>query len=103
MNWSMFYLVCFGLGLGLTVLSFAGGFHHHFHIGLHHSAHAGHLSTQTRGASPFNGFTLTAFLCWFGGSGYLLDKYGGFAVPAVMALATAGGIVGGGLVFWFLV
>ena len=32
-----------------------------------------------------NGFTLTAFLCWFGGAGYLLERYGGSGAPVILA------------------
>ena len=35
MSWEMFYLICFGVGLALTVVSLTGGFHHHLHFGLH--------------------------------------------------------------------
>jgi membrane protein implicated in regulation of membrane protease activity len=105
MSWEMFYLICFGLGLALTVVSVMGGFHHHVHFGLHRGVHIGHTHAQgtgNRGASPVNGFTLTAFLCWFGGAGYLLERYGGFVTPAILALATLTGLAGGSLIFWFL-
>ena len=55
-NW---YLVCFGVGLVLSVLAFVGGFGHlhfgHLHLGHMHAghAHAGHLHTHTtHGAHP---------------------------------------------------
>ncbi len=77
MTWEMFYLICFAVGLVLTVLSLSGGLHHHMHFGLHRVAHTSHAhSAGGRGISPVNGFTLTAFLCWFGGAGYLLERYG---------------------------
>ena len=43
MTWEIFYLICFGVGLALTVLSLAGGFHHHVHFGLHRAAHISHV------------------------------------------------------------
>jgi membrane protein implicated in regulation of membrane protease activity len=49
-----------------------------------------------------NGFTLTAFLCWFGGAGYLLERYGALVTPLILALATLSGLAGGMLIFWFL-
>jgi hypothetical protein len=52
--------------------------------------------------SPFNGFTLTAFLCWFGGVGYLLRTHSGWQAPTTLALAAVGGLLGAGLIFWFL-
>jgi len=98
MSWEMFYLICFGVGLALTALSLAGGFHHHLHFGLHRGVHLGHA----HGVSPVNGLTLTAFLCWFGGAGYLLEHYGGLVTPAILLLATLSGLAGGFLIFWFL-
>jgi hypothetical protein len=122
MTWEVFYLICFGVGLALTVLSFAGGLHHHsLHLGargglhgpLHGSPHGGPLGKahaagvnkagiNKAGMSPLNGFTLTAFLCWFGGAGYLLEHYGGIAVPVILLLATLSGLAGGLVIFWFL-
>jgi hypothetical protein len=103
MTWEIFYLICFAVGLALTVLSLAGGLHHHMHFGLHRVAHTGHApGAGGRGISPVNGFTLTAFLCWFGGAGYLLERYGAFVTPLILALATLSGLAGGMLIFWFL-
>jgi membrane protein implicated in regulation of membrane protease activity len=105
MNWEMFYLICFGVGLALTAVSLMGGFHPHLHFGLHHGVHIGHArahGTGNRGVSPVNGFTFTAFLCWFGGAGYLLERYGGFVMPAILLLATLSGLSGAMLIFWFL-
>lgn len=100
------YLICFGVGLVLSVAAFLGGFGHlhlgHFHFG-HPHAHAG------RGAhghgdslSPLNGFTLLAFLAWFGAAGYLLQQYTSLWWLPIFALAAASGLVGAGIVFWFL-
>lgn len=101
MTWEMFYLICFGIGLGLSVLSFAGGLHHQFHFGGHGHLHsAAHRGNST---SPINGFTLTAFLCWFGAAGYLLVRYGGLVASLVFLLSAASGICGAALIFWFLV
>jgi hypothetical protein len=52
--------------------------------------------------SPINGFTLVIFLCWFGGSGYLLERYGGFVVPVVLLLSTIAGVAGAAALFWFM-
>jgi hypothetical protein len=102
MNWESFYLICFGVGLLLSVLSFAGGFGHlhlgHFHAG--HHAHAAH--THGNSISPFNMFTTMAFLCWFGGAGYLLTHYRFAVVPVIFALAVGIGLAGAGLIFGFL-
>ncbi len=102
MNWESFYLICFGIGLVLSVLSFAGGFGHlhlgHLHFGQH--AHTGH--THGNAASPFNMFTAMAFLCWFGGAGYLLTHYRFAIVPVIFALAVVIGVAGATLIFGFL-
>ncbi len=109
-----FYLICFTLGLSLTVLSALGAFTHiHFgHVHLHLGGHGGHGHVHmpnVRGAvtkssvSPVNGFTLAAFLCWFGGCGYLLVRAGDFGMWVVLALATITGVAGGAILFWFLV
>lgn len=102
MNWETFYLICFGVGLVLSVLSFAGGFGHlhlgHFRFG--HHAHAPHA--QGNGISPFNMFTAMAFLCWFGGAGYLLTHYKFAIVPVIFALAVGIGLAGAAIIFGFL-
>jgi membrane protein implicated in regulation of membrane protease activity len=110
-----FYLICFTLGLSLTVLSALGAFTHlhigHAHLHLHPGHGAGHAHVHVPGpraatkssVSPVNGFTLAAFLCWFGGCGYLLARSHDFGMWLVLALATITGIAGGALLFWFLV
>jgi hypothetical protein len=114
-NW---YLVCFGVGLVLSVLAFVGGFGHlqlgHLHLGHFHGghfhlghAHAGHgpasqASGHDSSLSPLNGFTLLAFLCWFGGAGYLLRRFSPLWGAGVFALAVVSGLVGAGIIFWFL-
>ena len=120
MTWETFYLICFALGLSLTVLSFAGVFSHlgdghaggHFHLNLGHGhggGHAGHAHTGGHaahggkgGISPVNGFTLAAFLCWFGGCGYLLERYANFLTPVVLGAAVVVGLTGAAILFWFL-
>jgi membrane protein implicated in regulation of membrane protease activity len=54
------------------------------------------------GVSPFNFVTLTAFLAWFGGTGYLLTRYSGVWVGFGLLASIASGLVGGGIVFLFL-
>lgn len=110
-----FYLICFTLGLSLTVLSALGAFTHlhigHVHLHLHPGHGAGHTHVHISGqeaagkasVSPVNGFTLAAFLCWFGGCGYLLARSHDFGMGVVLALATITGLAGGALLFWFLV
>jgi hypothetical protein len=119
MIWETFYLICFALGLSLTLLSFAGVFSHfhfgHFHVHLGHGGghvHGGHVAhvhtggahgTQGKGSiSPVNAFTLAAFLGWFGGCGYLLERYGNLVTPIVLGAATLAGLVGAAVLFWFM-
>jgi hypothetical protein len=104
MSWEFFYEVCFGVGLVLSILSFAGGFGHlhlgHLHVG---HLHVGRSHAIKAGAtSPFNMFTIMAFLCWFGGAGYLLSHYRFSIVPIIFLLAVITGLVGAGLIFAFL-
>jgi membrane protein implicated in regulation of membrane protease activity len=77
----------------------------HFHFG-HAQTHV--HAPQMRGGvkssvSPVNGFTLAAFVCWFGGCGYLLAKSGDFGMAVVLGIATLTGLAGGAILFWFLV
>lgn len=112
------YLICFVLGFSLTVLSALGAFTH-LHIGHVHGSHgighglargAGHAHISGAGArgisksgvGPLNGFTLAAFLCWFGGCGYLLERAGVLAGSIVLLLAALTGLAGAALLFWFL-
>ena len=51
------------------------------------------------GGSPLNVGTVTAFLTWFGGIGYLLTARTGLGLLATLGLATVGGAAGAGVVF----
>lgn len=97
------YLVCFIVGLVLSVLSFAGGFTH-LHIGRMHLGHAAHTHAHngTHGLSSVNGFTITAFLCWFGGVGFLLDRYSIFITPLILLLSLLSGLLGAALLWAIL-
>ncbi len=111
-----FFLGCFAFGLVFTVASFllgAFGGGHGFHIpgldgllGGDAAGHGGDLGAghggadhQGTGLSPFNLSTISAFLTWFGGAGYLLERYSSFTGLLIVTLATAAGIVGGGAIF----
>jgi membrane protein implicated in regulation of membrane protease activity len=108
-----FYLICFGVGLVLSVAFFLGGFAHlhlgHLHIGhsaLGHHGTGAHSSgahgSGSRGLSAINGFTLTAFLCWFGGAGYLLHRYSIFVAALVLLLSVISGLFGAALLWAIL-
>jgi hypothetical protein len=128
MTWADFYLICFAVGFCLSFFSFVfggartGRLHLHFHghvSGAHvpsvsapHAPVAGHASPaagtpshapqQSVAVSPFNFVTLTAFLAWFGGTGYLLTRYSGLWIGFGLLASITSGLVGGGIVFVFL-
>jgi membrane protein implicated in regulation of membrane protease activity len=52
--------------------------------------------------SPFNPPSLAAFLAWFGGTGYLLSRFSTMWVGLGLLLSVVSGIVGGGIIFFFL-
>jgi hypothetical protein len=128
MNWETFYLVCFLAGLMLSLVSLLGGMGHfggHAHLPHVHVPHAGHVphlhvphgggvhtagmnggSAGNASAGPevpwWNAFSIMIFLCWFGASGYLLTKYGGFVAGLVVVLAAICGLAGGAILFLFM-
>jgi hypothetical protein len=128
MTWADFYLICFAVGFAFSLISFLGG-GSHWRLHLPHLPHgtghvpmggggvgahvpgAGHAPAATgsnvraaQGASvsPFNFVTFTAFLAWFGGTGYLLTRYSSVWFLMGLGIAIASGLVGGGIVFLFL-
>jgi len=128
MTWADFYLICFAVGFSFSLLSFlAGGLRWHLHLphfSHTHVAPHGHVApgtvpvghgqagsagggdavsvSHTGSISPFNLITLTAFLAWFGGAGYLLTRYSSIWFLSGLGLAIFTGLVGGGIVFLFL-
>jgi membrane protein implicated in regulation of membrane protease activity len=75
----------------------------HAATGAHAGAtHAGATQSGRGGVSPFNFVTLTAFLAWFGGTGYLLTRYSTLLVGMGLLLSVVSGLVGGGIIFLFL-
>jgi hypothetical protein len=129
MIWADFYLICFAVGFCFSFFSFVFGGartgrlhlpHFHGHVGGHMpstpvanapvAAHApagagpqtGQAVQQSGTISPFNFVTLTAFLAWFGGTGYLLTRYSGVWVGFGLLASITSGLVGGGIVFLFL-
>ena len=130
MTWAHFYLICFAVGFLLSAISFvAGGLRLHLHLphfphgGAVHvptggggaagssmgGAHAAHPPMDRaggagagHGVSPFNFITLTAFLAWFGGTGFLITRFAHVWFALGLLLSTVAGLVGGGIVFLFL-
>ena len=104
MNWPEIFLGCFVVGFVLSVMSFAFGIidmHVHFPWETH--VHVGHVDAgHMHGLGPINFATITAFVAWFGGAGYLLTRYGALWPPVALFAALAVGGVGASLVFWFM-
>jgi membrane protein implicated in regulation of membrane protease activity len=95
---NMLYLLCFILGLTLSILSIFGGLGR-VHFGHLHFGHAHAQANHAGGLSAINGFTLPAFLCWFGGAGYLLKNYSPLLGSVALLLAAVAGLVGGGIIY----
>jgi membrane protein implicated in regulation of membrane protease activity len=120
MTWANFYLICFVAGFALSLLSFVSGslrWHlPHFPHGHVHLPPVGHAPVATGHAgvgksavhghssqiSPFNFMSLTAFLAWFGGAGYLLTRFSGLWFLIALGFALLSGLIGGGIIFLFL-
>jgi len=112
MTWEMFYLTCFLVGVTLSLLSFVGGSlrlpHLHFHLSHGHMA-APHIAGGHAGVSRgpemplFNFATITAFLAWFGGTGYILTRHSSLLVTVIVLIAITAGLVGSAIIFWFIV
>jgi membrane protein implicated in regulation of membrane protease activity len=109
MTWADFYLVCFVVGLFLSVVMFlAGGAHlphvhihlpgMHGHFGVGHGAAAGHGGQ----IGPINPITLTAFLAWFGGTGYLLSRHSSLAYASALIVAILAGTGGAAIIYLFM-
>ena len=90
------YLICFGVGLAFSLLAILSG-GGHLHLG---HLRLGHLHPHKPGVpSPINGFTLAAFLCWFGGTGYLMHRAGVFSAVLVLLFAALSGLAGASLLY----
>jgi hypothetical protein len=112
MTWSNIYLFCFLVGFGLSALALlAGSVHLHLpHLHLNQGIHVPHASggVGARGMgrgvdlSWFNFGTIAAFLAWFGGTGYLLERYYSVWFVFALGIATLSGIGASSVVFLFL-
>jgi hypothetical protein len=111
MNLEMFYLTCFLVGVTLSVVAFVGGSLHlphvHFHLSHGHvitPGVGGHAGVSNGPEMPAVNFaTITAFLAWFGGTGYLLTRHSSLLVVVIILVAVAAGLAGAAIVFWFIV
>ena len=81
MNWPAIFLGCFVVGFVLSALSFAlGAMHAHLHIHVpwgHHIHGDVFHGPNAHAVGPINFATLTAFVSWFGGTGFLLTTSSG--------------------------
>ena len=122
MTWADFYLTCFAVGFLLSAISFiAGGLRWHLHLphfppggghvaaGNAPAAHGGAGDVGTAGhsghqapVSPFNFITLTAFLAWFGGTGFLITRFSSIWFALGLLIALGAGLFGAAIVFLFL-
>ncbi len=94
MTLEQFFLGCFAFGFLFSLVGvLAGSAHLHFH-GHHFHAHGQHGA-----ASKFNMGTITAFLTWFGGAGYILTSWGRVGFALVFGIAMVVGIVGAAIIF----
>lgn len=101
MNWETFYFTTFLVGFLLSLASvFASTVHSHG--GGHFHGHGHMLGHGGARLSRFNFAAITAFLAWFGGTGYLLEHYSKVWVYLGLIVASAAGLAGASLVMWFL-
>jgi membrane protein implicated in regulation of membrane protease activity len=112
MSWTAVYLVCFWLGFSLSAVSWLLGAagthvphlpHAHPHLPQAHGhpggGHGGHASHGAESPSFFNFATLTAFLAWFGGAGYLLTRYADLWPLLALGGAVLAGLAGASMMF----
>jgi hypothetical protein len=65
-------------------------------------AHGGTHAARGASVSPLNPPSIAAFLAWFGGTGYLLNRFSAMWVGLALLLAVIAGLVGGAIIFFFL-
>jgi len=111
MNWEGFYLVAFLVGFLLSAVSFLAGAVHLPHFGHGHPVQprggmrmrGGTRGRASRaGLSPFNFGTIAAFLAWFGGTGYLLERFSNIWAYLGLFIAGMSGLGGASIIFFFL-
>jgi len=94
MHWIDFYLICFAVGGGFSLMALMAGACHAPHLHFHHGApHIG---------GAFNMGTLSAFLLWFGGAGYLVTRFETWWFLWGLIFAVVLGLLGASMVFWFI-
>ncbi len=102
------FLVCFLVGLSMTLISllFGAG-----HLGSVHLGHIGHDAAHGldggHGAGHdllglVNFTTVMTFVTWFGGVGYLIAHYSPLGTVVAIPIAVAAGVGGGAIVTTFV-
>jgi membrane protein implicated in regulation of membrane protease activity len=109
MTLASFYLICFLVGFLLSLFAvLAGSFHLHLHGHIdfgHGHADLGHGAGDGGHGSEvsfFNFGTVAAFLAWFGGTGYILERYASIWFLLGLGIAFMSGLGGAALIFLFL-
>lgn len=100
MTWEHFFLGCFLFGFLFSLVGvLASSAHLHFHGHGFHGGHLSHAHGHQAASSKFNFGTITAFLTWFGGTGYILTSWGRFGLALIFFLAAAVGLIGAAIIF----
>ncbi len=110
MTWPNIYLFCLLVGGLWSLITLLGGLHiGHGHFHFHHHGHHGaghHQGPAQGGHSHFsdllNPSSISVFLAWFGGIGYLLTRHSGLELWVDFGFATAVGLLGAWLLSSFL-
>jgi hypothetical protein len=93
-NWLDFYLICFAVGGGFSLMALMGNTFHAPHLHLHHGGgHAGGV---------FNMGTFAAFLLWFGAAGYLITRFETWWFVWGLLFSGLLGLIGASMVFYFI-
>jgi membrane protein implicated in regulation of membrane protease activity len=104
MTLETFYLIAFLLGFLASAISFFAGVVHvpgiHAHGHLHHGGRIGRVGRG--GISPLNFGTIAAFLAWFGGTGFLLERFSNVWIFLGLLISLMSGLGGAAVVFWIL-
>jgi membrane-bound ClpP family serine protease len=101
MNWPQIFLGCFVIGFVLSAMSFAFGIidmHIHFPWETHIDV-GGVEPAHMHGFGPINFATVTAFVAWFGGAGYLLTTQFRWLTGPALVAAIPIGFAGSTIVF----
>jgi membrane protein implicated in regulation of membrane protease activity len=96
-----FYIICFWVGLILTLFTTLFGGHGSHSLQVDMDLDSGH-SSQGHGHSPINFTTILAFLTGFGGTGYILLKNNGLSGVLILLIAVGIGFVIAAALFMFL-